>query len=92
MICLVRRKAMLLVRWPLGAVGWLAACSSNAAHGESNTTHDDAVLTVVCSCSAVRSQSLADNLICFALLCATVLSLFPCYCCTALAVTTHRIA
>ena len=32
----------------------MACCVQlDAAHGESNRTHDDAVLTVLCSCSAV---------------------------------------
>ena len=66
MICLARRKHALLARWPLGAVGWLAACSSTAAHGESNDTHDDAVLTDSCSCSPVASSR---QFPCFVLLC-----------------------
>jgi hypothetical protein len=85
-ICLVRRKAMLLVRWPLGAVGWLAACSSNAAHGESNRSHHDAVLTV----PRGQFDLLCFALLCFVLLCCPVpLPVLLLYC---LAVTTHRIA
>ena len=76
MIC---RKGAPLVCWPLGPVGWLAACSSLA--NQTEPMHDAALTDTAQSRPSVLSchvpLAAARDIICFVLLCCSLLAQGP---------------